>query len=93
MEEEYHKARGGPPGEAKPQAGSETGEPPVGMAVRRYGDRCFHAVEEIVKEGYIVEGILFAHEDVAEVRGEAGKCGSLGDQSAKPRAAEGKGKP
>ncbi|MCX5660806.1 MAG: hypothetical protein NTW19_13955 [Planctomycetota bacterium] len=38
------------------------------LAIRRHTDRCFHRVEEVVPEGYIVEGILIPREEVAEVR-------------------------
>jgi len=37
------------------------------LGVKRWGDTCFHAVEEVVPEGYIVDGILIAREDVREV--------------------------
>jgi hypothetical protein len=37
------------------------------LAIRRHSDRCFHRVEERVPEGYIVQGILIANDDVAEV--------------------------
>jgi len=62
MDEAYHK-------KTRAHARFPEGDPPAGLAVRRNGDRCFHAVEEVVKEGFIVEGILFSHDDVAEVRG------------------------
>ena len=38
------------------------------LAIRRHHDRCFHRVEEIVPGGYIVEGIMIDHDDVAERR-------------------------
>lgn len=36
--------------------------------MRRHTDRCFHAAEEEVEEGYIVQGVLFHRDDIAEVR-------------------------
>jgi len=70
--EDYQKtvrADGLPWGEpVSPLPTGDDGDPPAGMAVRRHTDRCFHAVEEVVKEGFIVQGILFAKEDIAEVR-------------------------
>ncbi len=46
----------------------------AGIAIRRHGDRCFHAVEEMVFSagcgggcGYIVDGIMVMPEDVAEM--------------------------
>jgi hypothetical protein len=38
------------------------------FAIRRHHDRCFHAVEEIVPGGYVVEGLLIDEQDVAQVR-------------------------
>lgn len=38
-----------------------------GVAIRRHHDRCFHVVEEVVPEGYIVQGVLIAHDEVAQV--------------------------
>jgi hypothetical protein len=37
-----------------------------GVAIRRLHDRCFHRVEEVVPEGYIVQGVLVAHDEVAQ---------------------------
>ncbi len=37
------------------------------MGIKRWGDACFHPVEEVVPEGYIVHGILIPREDVREV--------------------------
>lgn len=43
-------------------------------AVRRHTDRCFFAAEEVVHgpggevEGYVVEGVMWGIDDVAEVR-------------------------
>jgi hypothetical protein len=37
------------------------------LAVRRDTDRCFHRVEEQTPDGYIVEGVLFTRDEVAEV--------------------------
>jgi len=39
-----------------------------GLAIRRYGDMCFHEVEEVVAEGYIVDNILIPRHEVLEVR-------------------------
>lgn len=48
------------------------------LGIRRHWDRCFHAAEEEVEEGYIVQGTLIPHEDIAEVRrsprGTGGAC-------------------
>lgn len=49
-------------------------EPEPSLAIRRHTDRCFHRVEEVVREGYIVDGILIPHEDVAEVRAADAAC-------------------
>jgi hypothetical protein len=38
------------------------------IAIRRWGDACFHLVDEEVEEGYILGGHLIAREDVLEVR-------------------------
>ncbi|MCC5877197.1 MAG: hypothetical protein JJU11_13330 [Candidatus Sumerlaeia bacterium] len=38
------------------------------LGIRRHTDRCFHAVEEEVEEGYIIDGILIHKDEVAEVR-------------------------
>ncbi len=38
------------------------------LAIRRHTDRCFHRVEEVVDEGYIVDGVLIDRDDVAEAR-------------------------
>jgi hypothetical protein len=44
-------------------------DPPPRLAVRRYQDRCFHPVEEVIDgEGYIVQGILFPLDEIAQVR-------------------------
>ena len=55
-----------------------------GIAIRRHTDGCFHAVEEVVKEGYIVDNILIPHRDVAEVRqtAEVPQCGVRGGAQA-----------
>lgn len=47
---------------------SEEDHPNEQLGIRRHWDRCFHAVEEEVEEGYIVQGTLIPREDVAEVR-------------------------
>lgn len=38
------------------------------LGVRRHTDRCFHAAEEETEEGYVVRGVLFPRDEVAEVR-------------------------
>lgn len=38
------------------------------VAIRRWGDACFHAIDEVVEEGYILHGHLISHDDVVEVR-------------------------
>lgn len=38
------------------------------MAIRRWGDACFHLVDEVVEEGYILGSVLIPHHDVLEVR-------------------------
>jgi hypothetical protein len=43
----------------------------LSLAIRRHTDRCFHRVEEFVPGphgGYIVQGVLFHLDDIAEVR-------------------------
>lgn len=72
MDQDYHN---------KVRARSKDGEPPPGLALRRRGDRCFHAVEEVVREGYIVEGLLILVEDVAEMREDAAACARKGGSS------------
>lgn len=37
------------------------------VAVRRHHDRCFHVAQEVVPEGYIVQGVLIPLEEVAQV--------------------------
>jgi hypothetical protein len=37
------------------------------IGIRREGDGCFHAVEEVVPEGYIVDGILVRHDEVVDI--------------------------
>lgn len=46
------------------------------VAIRRWGDSCFHWVEEVVEEGYIIGGVLISKDDVVEVRetGEGAAC-------------------
>lgn len=41
---------------------------PANVAIRRWGDACFHLVDEVVEEGYIIGGHLISREDVLEVR-------------------------
>lgn len=42
--------------------------PDEALGIRRHTDRCFHAVDEEVEEGYIVQGVLIPRDEVAEVR-------------------------
>jgi len=59
-------------------------QPEGPLAVRRHTDRCFFEAEEVVHDpsgevaGYIVEGILWDVDDVAEVRpiDDSGVCGT-----------------
>jgi hypothetical protein len=44
----------------------EHSHPPV--AIRRWSDPCFHVVDEVVEEGYILGSVLVPHEDVVETR-------------------------
>ena len=37
------------------------------VAIRRWGDGCFHRVEEVVEEGYIIGGVLISKDDVVDV--------------------------
>ena len=37
------------------------------IGVRRWGDACFHEVQEETPDGYLVEGFLIPHHDVCEV--------------------------
>jgi hypothetical protein len=57
----------------------EAEQPRPNVAIRRWGDACFHAVDEVVPEGYIIDGVLIAKEDVLEVRP------ITGDEGLKPR--------
>lgn len=38
------------------------------VAIRRWGDKCFHLVDEEVEEGYILDGHLIRREDVVDRR-------------------------
>ena len=38
------------------------------IGIRRWGDRCFHFVEEELEDGYIVEGIFIDKDDVVDTR-------------------------
>lgn len=51
-----------------PEFWSQEDHPGETLGIRRHTDRCFHAVEEEVEEGYIIDGILIHRDDVAEVR-------------------------
>lgn len=42
--------------------------PPSNTAIRRWGDACFHLVDEVVEDGYILHGHLIPHDEVLEVR-------------------------
>jgi len=61
------------PRDRNPEPGPEA-SPDAVWAVRRHTDRCFFEAEEVVHgpggavEGYIVEGILWSVDDVAEAR-------------------------
>ena len=37
------------------------------IGVRRWGDACFHEVQEETPDGYVVEGFLIPRHDVCEV--------------------------
>lgn len=47
-------------------APSDDARPPIG--IRRWGDACFHPVEEEVPEGYIIGGVLIPRDEVMETR-------------------------
>ena len=38
------------------------------IGIRRWGDACFHEVEEVLEDGYIVQGIFIHKDDVVELR-------------------------
>ena len=48
-------------------ASSEQHVGPPRLGIRRWGDGCFHPVEEEVPEGYIVDGILICRDEVLQV--------------------------
>lgn len=37
------------------------------VAIRRWGDACFHRVDEVVEEGFILGSVLVSRDDVLEV--------------------------
>jgi hypothetical protein len=37
------------------------------VAIRRWGDGCFHRVDEVVEEGFILGGVLIPRDEVLEV--------------------------
>ena len=37
------------------------------MAIRRWGDACFHRVDEVVEEGFILGSVLVPRDEVLEV--------------------------
>ena len=45
---------------------SREGETPV-IGIRRWGDRCHHEVEEELADGYIVQGVFIAKDEVVSV--------------------------
>lgn len=47
---------------------SQEDHPGESLGIRRHQDRCFHAVEEEVEEGYIVQGVLIHRDEVKEIR-------------------------
>jgi hypothetical protein len=58
------------PTPASPASGGHGHEPDADdprLAIRRHTDRCFHRVEELADEGYIVQGFLIPADEVAEV--------------------------
>ena len=36
------------------------------IGIRRWGDRCYHAVEEELEDGYVVDGIFIHRDDVVD---------------------------
>lgn len=59
-------------------AGADDAAADPNLAIRRHTDRCFHRVEEVVAGsptsgggGFIVDGVLIPHDEVAEVRSTA----------------------
>ena len=38
------------------------------IGIRRWGDRCFHEVEEVLDDGYIVGGFFIRKDEVVAVR-------------------------
>lgn len=38
------------------------------VAIRRWGDACFHYVDEVVEEGFILGSVLIPNDEVLEVR-------------------------
>lgn len=47
--------------------GADAGEPTRTRAIRRWGDPCFHRVDEEVEEGFILGGVLIPRDEVLEV--------------------------
>ncbi|MCC7193753.1 MAG: hypothetical protein IT444_13335 [Phycisphaeraceae bacterium] len=54
------------------------------IAIRRATDRCFHRVEEIVPNGYIVDGILIPHDEVVQVRPTNADGSPIDEDPARP---------
>lgn len=42
-------------------------DPSRQVAIRRWGDACFHRVDEVVEEGFILGSVLVSRDDVLEV--------------------------
>lgn len=55
-------ASGSPPADTPP---ATDGAPR--RAIRRWGDACYHQVDEEVEEGFILRGILIPHDEVVDV--------------------------
>ena len=57
------------------------------IGIRRWGEWCFHEVEEVLEDGYIVDGIFIRRDEVVDVRtwddGEGGGSECAAEQHGK----------
>lgn len=65
MAEEYQNHRATEPGGGETRGGEPREKSPR-IAIRRESDRCFHAVEEVLPEGYIIGGVLILRCEVVD---------------------------